>query len=64
MSVVLAKVWEICTMKRHLELWGGPECTINRVRDTYQDQFERCGHYDRIDDLNLFADFNTGRFKN
>ena len=43
-------------MKRHLELWGGPECTINRVRDTYQDQFERCGHYDRIDDLNLFAD--------
>ncbi len=26
------------------EVWGGVECTINRVRDTYFDQYARSGH--------------------
>jgi dTDP-4-dehydrorhamnose reductase len=39
-----------------LELWGGPECTVNRVGDSFGDQFERCGHTHRLDDLDLFAE--------
>lgn len=31
-----------------LEVWGGIECTINRVGDTYHDQLARSGHHDRI----------------
>ena len=34
-----------------LELWGGVECTVNRVGDRYHDQLERTGHADRPDDL-------------
>ena len=40
---------------QQLELWGGPECTVNRVGDRYQDQFALAGHRDRIEDLDLFA---------
>jgi dTDP-4-dehydrorhamnose reductase len=39
-----------------LELWGGVECTVNRVGDTYHDQLERSGHARRLGDLTLFAD--------
>ena len=38
-----------------LELWGGVECTHNRVGDRYFDQLDRTGHNARIDDLDLFA---------
>lgn len=38
-----------------LELWGGIECTVNRVGDRYFDQLERNGHDTRIEDLNQFA---------
>ena len=38
-----------------LELWGGVECTINRVRDTYFEQLERTGHIYRPSDLERFA---------
>lgn len=37
------------------EIWGGLECTINRVGDTYRDQFEYAGHYQRPDDLEKIA---------
>ncbi len=39
-----------------LELWGGYECTVNRVGDEWFDQTPRSGHEDRIEDLQLFAD--------
>src|SRR5579884_1805547 len=39
-----------------LELWGGVECTVNRVEDTYFDQLARSGHADRISDLDRFAE--------
>lgn len=39
-----------------LEMWGGLECTVNRVGDTYFDQLERNGHASRISDLRLFAE--------
>ncbi|HEX8476034.1 MAG TPA: family 1 glycosylhydrolase [Pyrinomonadaceae bacterium] len=38
-----------------VELWGGVECTVNRVGDQYFDQLERNGHDRRIGDLDLFA---------
>src|SRR5205085_12300599 len=38
-----------------LELWGGVECTINRVGDRYFDQMRRNGHDRRLDDLDRFA---------
>jgi dTDP-4-dehydrorhamnose reductase len=33
------------------EIWGGIECTINRVNDKYRDQLALCGHYSREDDI-------------
>ncbi|WOD40273.1 family 1 glycosylhydrolase [Nodosilinea sp. E11] len=39
-----------------LELWGGVECTVNRVGDRYFDQLQRNGHDTRIEDLDCFAD--------
>jgi len=38
-----------------LELWGGVECTVNRVGDEYIRQLERNAHWERIDDLDRFA---------
>jgi dTDP-4-dehydrorhamnose reductase len=38
-----------------LELWGGVECTVNRVHGEYFEQLKRTGHDDRIEDLDLFA---------
>lgn len=37
------------------ELWGGVECTVNRIGDTFQDQLVRNGHAARPDDLRRFA---------
>ena len=39
-----------------IELWGGVECTVNRVGDGYRDQVRLSGHEDRAVDLDLFAD--------
>jgi dTDP-4-dehydrorhamnose reductase len=38
-----------------MELWGGIECTINRVGSNTYDQLARCGHYTRGDDLARIA---------
>jgi dTDP-4-dehydrorhamnose reductase len=38
-----------------MKLWGGIECTINRVNDQYIDQLTYSGHYNRPDDIKLFA---------
>ncbi|MDP9012380.1 MAG: sugar nucleotide-binding protein [Pseudomonadota bacterium] len=38
-----------------IELWGGLECTVNRVRDTWVDQLELSGHRGRRTDLDLIA---------
>jgi dTDP-4-dehydrorhamnose reductase len=34
-----------------LEIWGGLECTINRVKDNYLDQLDFSGHYLRNNDI-------------
>jgi len=40
---------------RPLELWGGLECTVNRVQDQYFSQLERNGHALRNCDIGRFA---------
>ncbi|HYV97086.1 MAG TPA: family 1 glycosylhydrolase [Gemmatimonadaceae bacterium] len=37
------------------EIWGGIECTVNRVGDRYFDQLERSGHAHRANDLDRIA---------
>jgi dTDP-4-dehydrorhamnose reductase len=40
-----------------VELWGGVECTINRVGQEFHDQFALSGHRSRMEhDLELFAE--------
>ncbi|WP_262408693.1 sugar nucleotide-binding protein [Sphingomonas sp. JC676] len=38
-----------------MELWGGHECTVNRVADAFTDQSQLSGHDERDDDLERFA---------
>jgi dTDP-4-dehydrorhamnose reductase len=38
-----------------LEMWGGVECTVNRVHDRWFDQIARSGHHRRPADLERFA---------
>ncbi len=38
-----------------MEIWGGIECTLNRVRERYHDQLDRSGHLHRLGDLALIA---------
>jgi dTDP-4-dehydrorhamnose reductase len=52
------------TASAPLALWGGVECTVNRVGDTFRDQLRLSGHDVREDDLARFAalGFRTLRF--
>ncbi|HEX8313937.1 MAG TPA: family 1 glycosylhydrolase, partial [Flavisolibacter sp.] len=44
------------TSTKEIEIWGGLECTINRVRNQYFDQSEYSGHYKRgTMDIDLVA---------
>jgi dTDP-4-dehydrorhamnose reductase len=38
------------------QLWGGIECTINRVQDDFFDQLEYSGHYGRTTDIDFLVD--------
>ena len=46
-----------------LEVWGGIECTVNRVGDRYYDQVELTGHADRPDDLARVAALGIRRLR-
>lgn len=45
--------------KTPLELWGGHECTVNRVGDRWFDQTIRTGHERRPEDLDRFAELGV-----
>jgi len=45
------------------EIWGGIECTINRVNDIYIDQLQLAGHYDRDEDLDAIADLGFRKMR-
>jgi dTDP-4-dehydrorhamnose reductase len=46
-----------------MELWGGIECTINRVQDMYMDQLDYSGHYNRPDDIKAFAELGIKKMR-
>ncbi len=46
-----------------VQLWGGIECTINRVDDTWFDQVERSGHLQRTGDLRLIRELGVTKLR-
>jgi dTDP-4-dehydrorhamnose reductase len=46
-----------------MEIWGGIECTINRVGDDYYDQLHFSGHYTRRSDLKQICDLGISRLR-
>ena len=43
--------------KNRIEIWGGIECSFNRVEARYMDQLDLSGHYKRgYEDIKRFAD--------
>jgi dTDP-4-dehydrorhamnose reductase len=44
-----------------LELWAGPECTVNRVGDRFKDQVPQSGFEHRLDDLDRLASLGIKR---
>ncbi|MGB8194158.1 MAG: family 1 glycosylhydrolase [Chitinophagaceae bacterium] len=45
------------------EIWGGVECTINRIGDVFRDQLEYTGYYERENDIDLFAGLGIKAFR-
>ncbi|HEX2548158.1 MAG TPA: family 1 glycosylhydrolase [Ramlibacter sp.] len=46
-----------------IELWAGPECTVNRVGDRFKDQLPSSGFAHRIDDLDRLAGLGITRMR-
>ncbi len=46
-----------------IEIWGGAECTVNRVGDRFFDQLLRTGHQDRTADLDDIFSLGVSRIR-
>lgn len=46
-----------------LELWGGVECTVNRLGDDYGDQLRLTGHHEREGDLDLLKELGLAAIR-
>ena len=46
-----------------LELWAGPECTVNRVGNTWRDQLAETGFAKRLDDIDRIAGLGIRRMR-
>lgn len=46
-----------------LELWGGVECTVNRLNDAFHSQLQASGHQQRSGDLQRFAALGLRRLR-
>lgn len=46
-----------------MEIWGGIECTVNRVGDDYFDQIDFQGHFRRKDDLRHICDLGIKKLR-
>jgi dTDP-4-dehydrorhamnose reductase len=44
-------------------MWGGVECTVNRVHDAFHDQLRASGHDRRVEDLERFAALGLRRLR-
>lgn len=47
----------------HPELWGGIECTINRVKDNFFDQLSYTKHYKKDGDISLLAELGIKKIR-
>lgn len=47
----------------NIEIWGGLECTLNRVGDNYFNQCEKNGHQNRISDLSVFKNLGIKKIR-
>lgn len=54
---------DLAGSKPRLELWGGHECTVNRVQENWYDQTPRSGHEERLEDLALFAELGIRKLR-
>lgn len=54
---------DIATAYCNPEIWGGIECTINRVNDKFIDQLHHSGHYYREDDIRKIASLGIRRLR-
>ncbi|MEJ7646410.1 MAG: family 1 glycosylhydrolase [Chryseolinea sp.] len=54
---------DINSRQQKLELWGGVECTINRVGDKFRDQLLETGYYKRDGDLLLLSSLNVNALR-
>ena len=45
------------------EIWGGIECTINRVKHEFFDQLEYAGHYEREEDIERIAELGIRKMR-
>jgi len=50
-------------MEASIAIWGGVECTINRVGEKYRDQLTANGHDRRLEDLDLFASVRFAKLR-
>ncbi len=46
-----------------LEIWGGIECTINRVGENFFNQISKSGHLNRVEDLQQFASLGIKKMR-
>ena len=46
-----------------LEVWGGFECSVVRVRDDLRDQLRETGHHDRLSDIEAVAGLGLRRLR-
>ena len=45
------------------EVWGGIECTINRVGNCFRDQLTDAGHYERLEDIAAIASLGIKKLR-
>ena len=45
------------------EVWGGIECTINRIQDIFRDQLLYSGHYTRHGDIERFSELGIKKLR-
>ncbi|MBC7745783.1 MAG: sugar nucleotide-binding protein [Flavobacterium sp.] len=51
------------SLNQKINIWGGIECTYNRVSDSYFDQLHFSGHYERDGDIDLFASLGITKMR-
>ena len=59
----LEQVPDPVTGERSISVWGGVECTCNRVGDRYFDQLDLSRHHERMSDLQAIASLGIGTLR-